>query len=173
MSNKLKALLALCVAGLILGASLFFSATAEANSGTTPNPVSTTSTTQQPNGNTTTNTTTQTQKEPDVWAQYGAPGGIIGMALTGILLIVREINAGRNLNVQQFKDRAIAAENKAALDTQKLADQVNRLEKKLDDALKATEAKHDLYLAEVAHRRKLELLLAEHGITELTLNVNN
>ena len=86
------------------------------------------------------------------------------MALTGILLIVREVNAGRNLNVQMYKDRAIAAESKAALDTQKLADQVNRLEKKLDDALKATEEKHDLYMAEVAHRRKLELALAEHGI---------
>jgi hypothetical protein len=165
LSNKLKALLGLCVAGLILGAGLFFSAAAEDNSGETPAPISSTSTTQQPNGNTVTNTTTtEAKKEPDLIAQYGAPGGIITVALTGILLIVREVNAGRNINVNLYKERAIAAESKAALDTQKLTDQVNRLEKKLDDALRATEEKHDLYIAEVNHRRKLELALAEHGI---------
>jgi hypothetical protein len=165
LSNKLKALLTLCVAGLILGAGLFLGvAKSQADSGT-PAPISSSSTTQQPNGNVVTNTTTtEGEKEPDVWAQYGAPGGIITASLAGILLIVREINSGRNINVQQYKDRAIAAESKAALDTQKLADQVNRLEKKLDDALKATEEKHDLYIAEVNHRRKLELALAELGV---------
>lgn len=162
MSKNLKIALYVCFAGLILGAMLLFSATANANADSASTPTGGTS---QTTGETGTVRPVETPSvAPDNLSTFFAPGGIITISLGGILLIVREINAGKKINVDYHKDRADRAESQAAIDTQKLVSQIERLEAKLDAAIKDTESKHDLYVAEITHRRRLELILAEHGI---------
>lgn len=160
MTKGLKIWLYTCIVGVILGAGLLFSTAAQAANGDTPNPDTTTSSTQKANGDTVT-TKTEPPTQPQEWY---APGGILMGSIGGIFLIVREIKGVRQMDVQGYRDRAEAAENKVNTETSKLATQIQRLEQKLDTALEDVETKHDEWLAEVAHRRKLEILLAENGI---------
>ena len=161
MSKNLKIALYMCIAGLILGATLLFSTAAQAAG----DPATPSGSTSQTSGQTNTVTPPQAPSgAPDSLSTYFAPGGIITISLGGILLIVREINAGRKINVDYHKERADKAETQQTIDREKLSGQITRLEQKLDAAIKDTEAKHDLYVAEITHRRRLELIMAEHGI---------
>lgn len=160
MTKGLKAWLYVCISGVILGFALLFSAGAQAADNTTPKPESTTSVTEKSNGDVVTNKT-ETKSEGTDWF---APGGILTVSLGGIFLIVREIKSIKDMDLQKYKTRAETAETKADQETSKLAAQIERLEKKLDKALEDVEEKHDEWVAEVAHRRKLEVLLAENGI---------
>lgn len=161
MSKNLKIALYMCIAGVILGATLLFSTAAQAADGPST-PSGTTSQTSGQNG--TVSPPTAPSVAPDNLSTWFAPGGIITISLGGILLIVREVNAGRKINVDYYKERAEKAEAQQTIDREKLSGQINRLEDKLDAAIKDTEAKHDLYIAEITHRRRLELIMAEHGI---------
>jgi hypothetical protein len=162
MTKGLRILLGLFGTGVLIGFAMLLGTAANAAEGATPDPQSTTSVTQKSNGDTITNTTaTATKTEPSDWF---APGGIFTISIGGVFLVVREIKSMRQQDIQGYKERAETAENKATIETGKLAAQIERLEKKLDDALKDVESKHDEWIAEVQHRRKLEILLAEHGI---------
>jgi len=162
LSKNLKIALYLCIAGLLLGASLLFSATANAAADNASTPSGGTS---QTSGKTETVTPSQTPVSvPDNLSTFLAPGGIVTISIGGIFLIVREIKTVRQMDIQGYKDRAEAAENKVTIETGKLAAQISRLEEKLDAAIKDTEAKHDLYVAEITHRRRLELIMVENGI---------
>lgn len=160
MTKGLRIWLYVCITGALLGAALLLGTAANATEGITPKPDTTTSTTQYPNGDTVTNKT-EAATNPSDWF---APGGIFVTSIGGIFLVVREVKGIKQMDLQKYKDRAETAENKAGADTAKLAAQIERLEKKLDDALKDTEAKHDQYVAEITHRRRLELIMVEHGI---------
>lgn len=162
MTKGLKFWLYACIAGALLGLALLFSTGAQAADGTLPKPETTTSTTEKPNGETITSKT-EAATTPQDWF---APGGIFMGSIGGIFLIVREYKGIKQMDLQKFKDRAEAAETKATSDTAKLAAQIQRLEKKLDDALEDVETKHDEWVAEVAHRRRLEILLAQNGIVD-------
>lgn len=153
MSKGLKFWLYTCIAGVIAGFSLLFAAvSANAAADNTVPPANNTS------------TVSVAPAATDPVSTYLAPGGILTISIGGIFMILREVNSLRSLEVQKYKDRAITAESQATQDTQRLSEQVSRLESKLDQALLDVEAKHDLWLEEVAHRRKLEILLAEHGV---------
>lgn len=161
MSKNLKLALYLCIAGVVLGASLFLTTAAQAAEGPST-PVTGTS---QSTGKTDTVTPPQAPSQgADPLPAWIAPGGIISVSLGGIILIVREVNAGKRINVDYYKGRAEKAESDGVLESNKLSGQITRLEAKLDAAIKDTEAKHDLYVAEITHRRRLELIMAEHGI---------
>jgi len=166
MTKRLKILLYVCITGVLLGVALMFGTAAQATSsnGTVPKPQSTTSITEKPNGETITNTV-EKGVQPSDWF---APGGIVTISIGGLFLIVKEIKSIKQMDVEGYKTRAETAENKANTETQRLAAQIERLEQKLDAALKDVESKHDEMMVEVAHRRKLELLLAQHGITPPT-----
>lgn len=170
MTKGLKVWLYICISGVILGFALLFSAGAQAADNTTPKPESTTSVTEKSNGDVVTNKT-ETKSEGSDWF---APGGILTVSLGGIFLIVREVKALKDTDVQKYKTRAETAETRAETETNKLAAQIERLERKLDKALEDVEVKHDEWVAEVAHRRRLEVLLAQNGIAvptvELTIN---
>lgn len=141
---------------------LLFSATANAAADSTS---TTSGSTSQTSGKAETVTPPQAPlSAPDNLTTFLAPGGIVTVSLGGILLIVREINAGRKINVDYYKEKAEKAESQAATDREKLSGQIARLEQKLDSAIKDTEAKHDLYVAEITHRRRLELIMVENGI---------
>jgi hypothetical protein len=148
MTKGLKIWLYACIAGVCLGAALLLGTAANAADGSTPKPETTSSATTSDSGGT----------------DWFAPGGILTVSLGGIFLIVREVKSIKDMDLQKYKTRAEAAEAKADTETAKLASQIERLERKLDSALADVEKKHDEMVAEVAHRRQLEVLLAQHGI---------
>lgn len=151
MTKGLKVWLYVCITGALLGASLLLGTAANA-AGDSAQPDTTKSTTQ---------TTGETKTEGNDWL---APGGIFVTSIGGIFLIVREIKSIKDMDLQKYKTRAETAESKADSETSKLAAQIERLENKLDKALEDVETKHDEWVAEVAHRRQLEVLLAQNGI---------
>ncbi len=160
MTKGLKIWLYACIAGVLLGAAMLLGTAANASEGDKSSSDTTSSTTQKANGDTVTSKTSTADTSND-WL---APGGLITVSIGGIFMIVREIKSIKDLDVQKYKTRAETAESKVDTETSKLAAQIERLEKKLDDALADVETKHDEWIAEVAHRRKLEVLLAQHGI---------
>jgi F0F1-type ATP synthase epsilon subunit len=161
MTKGLKIWLYLCITGIFVGAALLLGSGANAADGTNSSSDTTSSTTQKANGDTVTNKTSTADTSND-WL---APGGLITVSIGGIFMIVREVKSIKDLDVQKFKTRAETAEAKVETETSKLATQIERLESKLDKALDDVEKKHDEMVAEVAHRRKLEVLLAENGIS--------
>jgi hypothetical protein len=171
MTKGLKVWLYICISGVLLGCALLFSAGAQA-ADNTPKPETTTSTTEKANGDTVINKTEVAPAAASAPSDWFAPGGILTVSIGGIFLIVREYKGIKQMDIQGHKDRAdaadakaLAAETKATAVTDRLSAQIERLEKKLDDALADVETKHDEWLVEVAHRRKLEILLAQNGIS--------
>lgn len=161
MTKGLKIWFYVCITGVLVGAAMLLGTAAQASDGgSTSKPDTTTSTTQKANGDTVTNTS-QAATSPQDWL---APGGVLTVSIGGLFLIVREVKGIKQMDLQRYKDRADAAETKSDAETTKFSQQIERLEAKLDKALKDTEAKHDLYVAEITHRRRLELIMAEHGI---------
>lgn len=151
MTTRMKVALNVCIAGFILGVVMLLG-TVSAHADSTPTPGSPPAT----------QTVTATVSDP--LSSYLAPGGVLTLSIGGIFLIVRELKTIKQMDLQKYKDRAETAENSAATTSEKLSGQITRLEAKLDAAIKDTETKHDLYMAEVTHRRRLELIMVEHGI---------
>lgn len=162
MTKGLRIWLGVCLAGFLIGVAMLFGTAANAAEGDKPS--SDTSTSQ---------TTTKEATGPTDWL---APGGIVTLSIGGVFMVVREVKSLREIDVNKYKNRAELAEANATTETSKLAAQIERLEKKLDDALQDVERKHDEWLDEVAHRRRLEILLAENGIavpaTSVTVTVD-
>lgn len=166
MTKGLKIWLYASITGVMLGVALLFGTAAQAAGESTTSDKSTSS--------------TEKSSDSTGGSDWLAPGGILTVSIGGVFLVVREIKAIKDMDLQKYKTRAETAETKAETETNKLAAQIERLEQKLDKALEDVEKKHDEMVAEVAHRRQLEYLLAQHGIavppphgTQVTVTVED
>lgn len=130
---------------------------------------------------------------PSIIEQFGPPGVIITTVLTGILMIVKAVNEGKNIDVTTYKERAADAETRSNEEIGKVHKKLDDLEKKLDeviadrdeyrDALEERKAQftqqildmekrhqreledmHAALMIEVHTRHRLERLLAQNGI---------
>jgi hypothetical protein len=126
-------------------------------------------------------------------AEFGPWGGLITIAGTAAVWIIREVNNGKNIDVQKYKDRAVEAENNANIEIGKVHTKLSILESKLDTVLadwerdreefsvrkqaftsqvlemeqrhqRELEEVHDKLIIEVRARHNAEKLLAAHNI---------
>lgn len=131
--------------------------------------------------------------DPGVLEQFGPPGVIITTVLTGVLMIVRNINEGKKIDVTTYKERAADAELRSNEEIGKVHKKLDDLEKKLDEVIKdrdeyrdtledrkaqytqqiidmekrhqrEIEDQHAALVIEIHVRHKLERILAEKGI---------
>lgn len=110
-------------------------------------------------------------EDPGTLEEFGPPGVLISTVLGGIVLIIRNINEGKRIDVQLYKDRAAEAENRSNTEIGKAQKRVEDIEKRIDqiisdrDAYRTTLEQKKAYFSQQLldlERRHQEAILGTH-----------
>ena len=135
-----------------------------------------------------------TVPEPGLLEEWGPPGTLLSIVFGGIFWIVKAVNEGKSIDVDRYKEIATEADSRASVEIGKVYKRLDDVEAKLDEAINSRdeyralleekkrlwhidylaqerrhreqlESQHDILVVEIATRRKLEKILADHGIS--------